>query len=173
VSDDAAFREVQRFRQDWLWALLIVGSVPAAVLATTAIVAEDGLTGSLPTLLIVQALVFGPLVAFHRAALVTEVRNDGLYLKLFPLHLSARRVPCEAIERIEAREVDAFGEFGGVGIRYGFTLSRRGLAVDGPKGYVVQGGDAVELQRREARPLVVTTRRPTELVAAIERCCRG
>jgi hypothetical protein len=167
------FREVQRFRQDWLWALLIFSSLPAYILVVVVVVDDAGGLGPdvYPTLAGVTVLVWGPLVVFYRAALVTEVRSDGLYLKLWPLHLSFRRVACGDMSTYETVSFSPMGDFGGIGVRHNPTLYRWGVSFDGPKAYVASGGDGVQIERVSARPLIVGTQRPTELQAALERTC--
>jgi hypothetical protein len=167
------FEETQRFRQDWLWALLILGTLPAFVLVVVVLVEDaGGLTpGLYPTLAGVVLLMWGPLLGFYKAALVTEVRADGLYLKLFPVHLSVRHVPCESITAVKRESFSPLGEYGGVGVRHNPTFYRWGISFDEPKAYIASGGEGVRIDRADARPLVLGTQRPEELHAALERAC--
>jgi hypothetical protein len=169
----ARFTETQRFRQDWLWALLLVSTLPTFVLVVVVLVDDaGGLTADIyPTLGGVTLLVWGPVVVFYKAALVTEIRDDGLYLKLFPLHISARHVPCEDIGAVDIESFSPLGEYGGVGIRHNPTLYRWGVSFDEPKAYIASGGDGVRIERRGRRPLVVGTQQPRELRAALEGAC--
>lgn len=169
----AQFTETQRFRQDWLWALLLVSTLPAFVIVVVVTVDDaGGFTAEVyPTLGGVALLMWGPLVVFYKASLRTEVRDDGLYLKLFPLHLSARHVPCEDITAIDTESFSPIGKYGGIGIRYNPTLYRWGISFEKPKAYIASGGDGVRIERRDRRPLVVGTQRPRELRAALERAC--
>lgn len=167
------FSETQRFRQDWLWALLIVGTLPAFVLVVVVFVEDAGeLTPDLFLPLAgVTLLMWGPLLGFYKAALVTEVRADGLYLKLFPVHLSVRHVPCESITAIERESFSALGDYGGIGVRHNPTFYRWGVSFEEPKAYIASGGEGVRIDSVDARPLVVGTQRPQELHAALERAC--
>jgi hypothetical protein len=165
------FAETQYFRQAWLWALLLGSAVPAFVLVVAAVVGDaGGLTpGIYPVLAVAAVLVVGPLVILYRARLVTEVRPDGLSLKLFPFHLSARHVPGDAIAACEVVSFSPLGDYGGVGVRHNPTFYRWGVSFEAPKAYVVSGGDGVRIDRVDARPLVVGSQRPEELRAALER----
>ena len=167
------FTETQRFRQDWLWALLLVSTLPAFVLVVVVVVADaGGLTSDVyPVLAGVTLLLWGPLVVFYRAALVTEVRTDGLYLKLVPVHLSFRHVPCEDITAVETTSFSPLSDYGGIGVRYNPTVYRWGISFDGPKAYIASGGDGVHVDRADARSPVVGTQRPAELRAALDRAC--
>jgi len=165
--------ETQRFRQDWLWALLLVGTVPGFCLAAVAIVVDSSgpWTTHLPLLALAALLVLGPLPLFWWAGLRTEVRDDGLSLRLWPLQWSFRHVPCEDVLAVESADVSAFRQFGGVGIRWNVSLSRDGLVRVGPKGYVVDSGPGVRIERRDARDLIVTSSDAEALAAALERAC--
>lgn len=167
------FEERQYFRQDWLWALLIISTLPTFVLVVVVIVDDaGGLTPDIyPMLAGIVALLWGPLVIFYKAVFVTEVRADGLYLKLWPLHLSFRHVPCEAIESHSRESFSPMGEYGGIGVRHNPTFYRWGISFEEPKAYIAEGGDGVRIDRRDARPIVIGTQRPEELHAALQRAC--
>ncbi len=167
------FTERQHFRQDWLWALMLISTVPAYGLIVVVLVDDAGGFGPdlYPTLAGATLLMWGPLVVFYKAALVTEVRTDGLYLKLWPLHLSFRHVACGDIEAVERESFSALGEYGGIGVRHNPTFYRWGVSFEGPKAYIAEGGDGVRVDRRDRRPLLVGTQRPGELHAALERAC--
>ena len=167
------FEERQHFRQDWLWALLIVSTFPAYVLVVVALVDDaGGLTADLyPLLAGVTVAMWGPLLVFYKAVLVTEVRTDGVYLKLWPLHLSFRHIPCETIDFHERESFSPMGEYGGIGIRHNPTIYRWGVSFEDPKAYIAEGGEGVRIDRRDARPIVVGTQRPEELSAALKRVC--
>jgi hypothetical protein len=167
------YSERQHFRQDWLWALLLVGSVPAALLASVAIAVDSAPGTTVPLwIAVVLLLVFGPLVGFYYANLRIEVRDNGLSFRLWPIHLRARTITCEEIESIRATEISPMGEFGGVGIRLTPTLYRWGIRFDGPAGYIVEGKHAVRIERTDGREIVLTSTDPYTLARALERVCR-
>ena len=141
MSREVVFREVQRFRQWWLWALLgLVG------LATV--------VGSGPLGLVLTGVIC---VFMWSLRLVTEVREDGLYIRFAPLHRSFRRVPWTTIESAEATTYRPLREYGGWGIRW-----RPGAVA-----YNVQGPRGVFLTRPDDRDLLVGSQRPDELATAI------
>ena len=169
------FVEAQYFRQWWLW-LLVVGS---AVL--TAGIFGHGLYvqlvrgrpwGDSPmsdTALIVTAslmfLVEGGLIALFAAAhLRTEARDDGLYLRFVPFHLSFHRLPLADVAQVEAVTYRPIMDYGGWGIRYSFG------APGGTKGkaYNISGNRGVKLTYYAGRHLLIGSQKPDELAAAIE-----
>jgi hypothetical protein len=110
------FREVQRFRQSWIWALL--GGVALLMLALGP-VTWGGL------------LIVGAVAAFvYSLRLLTEVRADGIYLKMWPLHRSFRRISWSEVERYEPKRYGPLGEFGGWGIQMSAGLPVRFADVD-------------------------------------------
>ncbi|WP_340098615.1 hypothetical protein [Salinibaculum salinum] len=167
------FEERQHFRQDWLWALLIVSTLPAFILVVVVVVDDaGGLTPEVyPTLASLTVLLWGPLVIFYKAVFVTEVRTDGLYLKLWPLHLSFRHVPCTEMRSHEPTSFSPVGEYGGIGVRHNPTFYRWGVSFEEPKAYIADGGEGTRIERADSRPLVVGTQQPQELHAALERAC--
>jgi len=167
------YSERQYFRQDWLWALLLVGSVPAAVLASVAVAVDADPETNVPLVIgVILLLVFAPLALFYRANLRVEVRDDALHLRLWPLHLRPRTIDCANIESIRTDEISPMGEFGGVGIRLNPSVYRWGVDFDGPVGYVVTGGRAVRIERADGREIVITSTDPPAFASALERVCR-
>jgi hypothetical protein len=139
-----AFREIQRFRQPWLWALL--GGI-----ALLMIVGGPVTWGGLVILAAVGGLVYS-------LRLQTEVRADGIYIQMWPLHRSFRRIPWSAIERYESIRYRPLRDFGGWGIRW----------APGKIAYNVSGNRGVWFELTEGRSVLVGSQRPEELVNAID-----
>lgn len=97
---------------------------------------------------------------FRILTLDTEVRDDGLYVQLRPVHGSPRRIPFEEIEDVSVTTYSAT-EFGGWawGIRIGPSL--------GSLAYRVRGDDGVRIERRDDADLFVGSQSPAELAEAI------
>lgn len=171
-SETVHYSERQHFRQDWLWALLVVGSVPGAVLASVAVAVDSDPGTNVPLWIgVIFALVCSPLVAFYYATLRIEVREDGLALRLWPLHLRERTVDCTDVESVRAIEISPMGEFGGIGIRLNPTCYRWGVRFDEPLGYIVEGTGAVRIERAEQRDVVLTSKDARTLARTLERQC--
>jgi len=143
-----AFREVQRFRQPWLWALF--GGVALLTLA--------GGSVSWPGILVLGAI--GGLL--YSLRLQTEVRADGVYIQMWPLHRSARRIPWADIERYESRRYRPLREFGGWGIRWR----------PGKVAYNVSGDRGVWIERTNGRAVLIGSRRTDEFVRALDDAVR-
>jgi hypothetical protein len=144
MEQEPTFREVQRFRQPWIWVLL--GGIALLVLVSGP-VSWVGL------------LVVGVVAGFlHSLRLQTEVRADGVYLKMWPLHRSFRRIPWSEVDRYESTQYQPLREFGGWGIRW----------APGKLAYNVSGTQGVRIGRRDGRTILVGSQRPEELVSAID-----
>lgn len=146
-----SFEEVQRFRQPWLWG--VVGLV-SALAVVTVLVQRPG-----PVLsAILLALPVVGVAGTYLAELRTEVREDGLYVQLSPLHRSPRHVPFEEILDHETVEFGAFRDYGGIGIR----------RTPGEWAYVVTGGSGVRIERGDDDPdVVVGSKRPEDFERAL------
>jgi hypothetical protein len=144
MEREPVFCEVQQFRQPWVWALL--GGI-----ALLMFVLGPVLWGGL--------LVIGVVAGFmYSLRLQTEVRADGIYLKLWPLHRSFRRILWSEIERYESIRYRPLRDFGGWGIRW----------APGKIAYNVSGNRGVWFERTDGRSVLVGSQRPEELVSAID-----
>jgi len=97
--------------------------------------------------------------------LITEVHDDGVYLRFAPLQRSFRRVPAGEIAAVEA---DTYrpGEHGGW--HWGVRIGPGGDAT----AYRIGGREGVTLRFADGTSLFVGSQRPAELAAAI-RTVRG
>lgn len=167
------FREVQQFRQWWVWALLLF------VLAATLVPAIPIAAGMVQQLILDEpwgdrpmsdgALIafgiysagLGPLVGvgllvlFRWLKLVIAVRPDGVHVRFAPL--VNRHIRFDDIQSCQARTYHPLREFGGWGIRWG----RHGTA------YNVSGNRGVQLVLKSNQRLLLGSQRADELADAI------
>lgn len=141
---EPSFTERQRFRQWWIWALL--GGVALAML----------LAGPAAWLGVAALTPIGAFV--YSLRLRTEVRDDGVYYRLWPLHRSFRRIEWAEIERYEAETYHPIREFGGWGVRW----------APGRIAYTVSGNRGVRIERGEGRTVLLGSQRPEAFAEAIE-----
>lgn len=172
MSQRGSFYEVQRFRNTWVLALVLPISLFLIILFGYGMIKQLILGqpwGDRPLPDIALAII-GPLwilfgiglvLFFYSAKLITKVREDGVYVRFFPL--THRRIPFEDIRNCEARTYSPIKEFGGWGIRYG----RRG------KAYNVSGNRGVQLELSDGKRFLIGSGRPEELAQAIESQIKG
>jgi hypothetical protein len=161
THDDVLFREVQYFRQPWLW-LLVLGVSAVTLYGMVQQIFLSKPFGNNPAsdaVLIVIVVVFGfcfPLL-FYLLNLKTEVRGDGLYYRFFPFHLSVQRIPLEDLKSFEARTYSPLREYGGWGIRWG----------SGGKAYNVAGNRGVQVELASGQRIMIGSRRAQEFADAL------
>lgn len=164
---DVLFREVQRFRQLWIWVIVIFLMGLSWYSFIQQIVSRIPFgTRPAPDLVVIGMwILFGlafPLVTYM-VGLITEVHGDGLYIRFIPFHRKFRTMPFEAIQTYEARTYRPLREYGGWGIRYGAK----------GKAYNVNGNRGVQLVLISGRQILIGSQKPEELVMAIERAKRN
>src|SRR5215210_4869623 len=106
MSDNVLFSESQKFRQWWLWlimlgvnALVIFGAIKQALIGE-----EYGAGPASNTSLLFSVgitLMITTLVASVR--LNTEIRPDGIYVRFFPFHLSFRHYKWRNLSKVFIR----------------------------------------------------------------------
>ncbi|UCG83978.1 MAG: hypothetical protein JSW38_03940 [Dehalococcoidia bacterium] len=156
------YREIQHFRQVWLWLLTlgISGVTFYAMVQQLILGTPFGDNPASDTVLIIIVIVFGFMfpVFFYIVNLTTEVRGDGLYYRFFPFHLTFRKISGEDIRSCEARTYSPLREYGGCGIRWG----AKGRA------YNVGGNRGVQLELSNGSRILIGSQRSEELAEAID-----
>jgi hypothetical protein len=166
-SDNVLFREEQRFRQLWIWVLLVVTLVPTTLLFGIGWIQQvtrgrpfgdrpmpDG--GLTAVTIAIVVLTVGIFWLMRSARLVTEVKRDGLWVQFFPFHARPRRI--DHITSFATREYSPILEYGGWGLRWA-----------GPKNwaYNVSGNRGVQLELADGKRLLIGSDRPEELEQAL------
>ncbi|MEO5921888.1 MAG: DUF1648 domain-containing protein [Pseudolysinimonas sp.] len=123
------------------WVVILLGAVVAVV--TAVVVFVIALRGAWP-LAIVPVVV--ALSVLGTASWRVRVDGDGLTVRP-TLGWPQYRVALDDVASAASTQVVPLGEFGGFGIRWG--LGRR-------LGVITRGGEALEVQRRDGRAVVVT-----------------
>jgi hypothetical protein len=149
ANTSVLFHEEQQFRQPWIWALLLLISAAMLAVAFT----HHSFWFALVVLLLDTAIAG----FMYSLKLTTEVRQDGIYLRFFPLWVR-QTIPFSDIARYEARTYRPILEYGGWGVRYGWK----------GKAYNVRGNRGVQLELRDGKRLLIGSQRPEELARAIE-----
>ena len=147
------YHESQRFHGAIL-GLLVAAFVVVAVVTIVEVVA--GRPGE------VWLIVVGPLVVLVVAVLLSlshldvDVTDEGVTIA-FRYVWPARRIGFSEIVGLEIRRYDPLLEYGGWGVRLG------------PKGsaYMTSGNEGVQLRLRKGLPVLIGSRNPHELEAAI------
>lgn len=150
---EVLFKEKQKFRQWWLWAILVISS---ALAIWPMYIANKALV--LPVMIPILAFTSLMFLLFYIMELRTVVRKDGIYYQFFPLHLRYKQVKWEELTNFYVRKYNPMGEYGGWGIRFGFN----------GKAYNVSGDMGLQLEYKNGKKLLIGTQNPGELDTVIE-----
>ena len=142
------FREEQRFRQTWLWALLL--GIFAAAIGGVWIANRYAGASSLVLLTPIALWLFS-------LKMITEVRDDELMIQFVWLW-KARHIQISEIRGAYSRQYSPIGEFGGWGIRW---------SLGGGMAYNVSGSRGVQLELADGKKVLVGSQRSEELASAI------
>lgn len=157
------YRERQRFRQFWLW-VIILGAAAIFWAGFVSQVMMGHTFGSRPVSsvqLVVLVILFavGLPYFFYRMSLTTEVLPGELRVRFWPFHLRPVKIPLHSIREYERLTYNPILDYGGWGIRWGLK----------GKAYNVSGNKGVKLYFYNHKPLLIGSQRPEELYQAIER----
>jgi hypothetical protein len=158
--------ERQRFRQPWLWAVLLASALGVCGMMGWGLVQQFALKrpfGTNPASDTALAWTAGGVVAFEllmlwlmfRLELEVRVEPDALYIRFAPF--IRRRIAYSNIRAAEARTYSPIREYGGWGIRYGAA----------GKAYNVSGNEGVQLRMANGERLLIGSQRANELASAI------
>ncbi len=171
LTQPVRFREAQRFRQMWIWLLILplcVGGIAFFAWAMVEQIVEGRPVGNqpMPDLML---MILGPLFILLMAGLlwlmwvarlVTEVRDDGVYIRFYPFHRGFHGFLWPEIFSFEACTYRPVLDYGGWGIRFG----------SGGKAYNVSGNRGLQLALEGCRSgrVLIGSQRPEDLAAAVE-----
>lgn len=138
------YQELQRFSRRWVLLLLGATAIPLVLLGPLSIVGWA---------------IWGTVAVFLLSIrLRTEVRDDGVYVKLWPIHWSFRHTPWTDIERSEPTDYNSVMRFGGWGLR----MTPNEVA------YNVGGGNGVLIERAAQRSVIIGSERADAFHKAIQ-----
>ena len=157
------YREVQRFRQPWIWVIVLglAGLVWCAAVSRLVLHRPFG-TRPMPDIVLAAfwvAFGIGLPALFFFGRLVTEVHDDGICIRFSPFHRRPRRIALFDVRRCGVRTYRPVRDYGGWGIRRG----------SGGTAYTVSGSRGVEIELSNGERILIGSRRADELCEAIEQ----
>ncbi len=160
-NDTPRFAEDQRLRQKWLWSAVIITTIIAwvALVRLALVDIPDGTVGSatwwLLALLVLVGIGLPLLLAMARLRVL--VYDDRIELRYRPL--TSKTIRFDDITRAYAREYNPIMEYGGWGIRFGFSSGRA---------YNAFGNKGVQLELKDGKKILIGSQRANELADAID-----
>lgn len=156
------FREVQKFRQVWIWTIVVIVSGLAWYGFIEQVIFNKmaGVYKAPNLSLIINCLFCGILLPLflYTMSLTTEVRSSAIYIRFFPFHRSFCKIPLKALERYEFIAYSPIWEYGGWGIRYSWK----------GKAYTVSGNLGVRLKLKNGNIILIGSQLPELMVTAIK-----
>ncbi len=157
------FEENQRFKQVWVWIVLlgvsaiVLYTVPSAIIHQSE---ENPISTTNAIVLVVSVLfVIGLLALFFFARLTTKINNDVIEITYRPLMLKPKVFRWDEIDEAFVRKYNSLWEYGGWGIRY----SWKGRA------YNTSGNKGLQLILKSGRKVLIGTQKPEELEAFLKK----
>lgn len=163
-QEEVLFREAQRFRQIWVWVLVLF--IVALIWYVTIKQIYFGIpVGDNPTpdvLLVIFWLAFGvifPVFLLWMCRLIIEVRPSGLYIRFAPFHRHFKAFLFKDIIKYDAVTYNSLKRFGGWGIRFN---------TNGETAYNISGEQGIKLQLRNNTIVIIGTQNPNELERSLD-----
>lgn len=156
MKDNPEFYEIQRFRQWWLWLIIIF------VLGFSAYNSiENAEFFSTTELIISLAVPVLILLLFFIIKLETKIDTLGIRVRLFPFHLQFKYFPWKNIDKAFIRQYSPLMDYGGWGLRLG--MFGRG------KAYTVSGDLGLQLVFKDGKKLLIGTQKSNEIKQFLEQ----
>lgn len=158
------FSEVQKFRQWWLWVIL-VGTlvVPTGMILWAN---HEHPTDKLASAILIGAIV--PvliMVLFIFMQLRTRIDEKGIYYRFFPIHFQVLVISWDEVTRAYVRKYNPILDYGGWGIRWG--LGGKG------KAYNTSGNLGLQLELNTGKKILIGTQQPNEMNEILDQLVRA
>ncbi|MDO5665288.1 MAG: hypothetical protein Q4G63_08540 [Bacteroidia bacterium] len=152
------FYEVQRFRQWWMWGIILF----ANVIVLFAIFQQyfldnqfgNGWASPVEIILIIVGIAFANFVSLG-SKLHTYINNEGIYVKFFPFHFRYKFYDWNNLQAVYVRKYSAFREFGGWGFRV--------VTMNADRAYNVSGNMGLQLVLMNGKKVLIGTKQPKHL----------
>jgi len=165
------FSEQQKFRQIWLWAIVLIAVGASAGTSLWGLIQQvvRGIpfgnnpmsnTGLIIFFVFSLGLAVGLIMLFVKMRLETIITSEGVKIKFFPIHRSYCNFKWEDISSAVVKKYSPM-KYGGWGIRFG--------AFNGVTVYNVSGNQALFLHFKNGKKILIGTQKPYELEAAIRK----
>ena len=162
-KNNIIFHEEQQFRQVWVWIFIIFPTIIIWYITIQELLFNNpvGNSNASKEMIFVFWIGFGILfpLLFYKLKLITNVRQDGLYVKFAPFHFSFKKIQLDNLKRHYVRVYNPIREYGGWGIKYG----KMG------KVYNVSGNRGMQLEFTDRKGLLIGSQKSEQLDSAIEQ----
>ena len=158
-----SYNECQKFRQWWLWLILLIGPTIISAVFLSQLISSDpkdsGAGVDIRLALIMLITAVGPCLFVYYCKMDTAIRQDGVYIKFKPFHRKWVILPFKTITSAAPVTYRPIRDYGGWGIRYGSK----------GKAYNVSGDQGVLLEFTQSKPILIGSQKPQDLFTAIDK----
>lgn len=158
MEHEILFRETQKFRQWWLWLIIIFCAGDTIWITISQLSSHKGYSFEntvLPLLILLLPLaLFGFIFSVK---LETEIKRDGVYVRFFPIHRTFRYYPRAEMLQAYVRTYRPLLEYGGWGLR--------GLGAN--RALNISGNQGLQLVMKGGLKLLIGTRQPEKMETAL------
>ncbi len=164
MKEEVLFSETQRFKQWWLWIILVgVSAVLFYSFFKQLIHGEP--QGKQPMsdgwLVLSTAIIISVLGFVMSMKLQTRITNNGIAVRFFPFHATFKMYPWTALNKVFVRQYNPIREYGGWGYRLGIFGHGMALNVSGDKG--------LQLEFKTGKRLLIGTCRAEEVQQILQQ----
>lgn len=156
MNNQVHFTETQKFTQWWIWLFFITinGVIFYGLISQLVFGIQFGNKPASNVELIFIAIFILILSGFFICfKLQTEIKDDGIYVRFFPLHIKYRFYSWNDISKVYVRTYKPLKEYGGWGIK--------GRKND--KAFNLSGKEGLQLELNDGKKLLIGTKKSSEL----------
>ena len=157
------FTEKQKFKQVWIW-LLLLGIACVGIWGAVQQLIFKIPFGNKPApdwvMILIVFATFLPIMLFWFLQLETEVDSTGIYYRFRPFHFKKRFIAWNEITEAHVREYKPLKEYGGWGIRG---------SVRNGKAFNVSGNKGLQVVLSNGKKILLGTQKDLELADCISK----
>lgn len=162
MENNILFKEKQRFKQWWLWSVLLVIDISLLIATYRQLFLKESF-GTNPIsnfgLCVITALLLLFTLLFYYIRLDTLIKNDGIYIRFFPFQSRFKYFSWNDLVKSYVRHYAAIREYGGWGIRLGITGQQKALNISGNEG--------LQLEFTNGKKLLIGTCKADQISAVL------
>lgn len=162
MKETILFSETQRFRQWWIWILLLgIYSIFLYGLYVQLITGQPyGDKPMTDIMLVISTILYTSFVVlFLFMRMDTQITQDSIQIRFFPFHRKPKRYSWDSISKYAIRKYNATQEYGGWGIK-GYSNDRA---------YNISGNQGLQIQFRDGHKLLIGTKNSEGLQKALSK----
>ena len=164
MENEILFSEKQKFRQFFLW-LILFGFFSFFITIIYIEVIAGGQFGTkpMPNIWLFFGLGISIVISviFVVVRLETIIKQDGIYVRFFPIQREYKKYEWSQINKLYIRKYSAIKEYGGWGLRVGRIGIGNALNVSGNQG--------LQIETTDNSKMLICTHKPEELLEVLNR----